>query len=107
MEIKNYYVVAGLPQTKSPIKILFEVCKDYDINVRQLRMKTRAKERVQARYIACYFLKNLTTLTLAQIAQVVGLGDHASVLHGLKKIEYQIEKYDDVRERYERIKKQL
>ena len=53
----------------------------------QISAKTRKKEYVNARHIACYFLKKFTRMHLADIADFVGITDHTSVLHGINNVK--------------------
>ena len=56
------------------------------MNVDVLQSKTRKREIVQARQIAMYFSKNLTSSSLSTIGSVIGGKDHATVLHAYKTV---------------------
>jgi len=62
------------------------VCDYFDMNVEVLQSKTRKREIVQARQIAMYFSKNLTSSSLSTIGSVIGGKDHATVLHAYKTV---------------------
>lgn len=62
------------------------VCDYFDMNVDVLQSKTRKREIVQARQIAMYFSKNLTSSSLSTIGSVIGGKDHATVLHAYKTV---------------------
>ncbi len=76
-------------QAKREITIDFiqkVVCDYFDMNVDVLKSKTRKREIVQARQIAMYFSKNLTSSSLSTIGSVIGGKDHATVLHAYKTV---------------------
>jgi chromosomal replication initiator protein len=76
-------------QAKREITIDFiqkVVCDYFDMNVDILKSKTRKREIVQARQIAMYFSKNLTSSSLSTIGSVIGGKDHATVLHAYKTV---------------------
>ena len=62
------------------------VCDYFNMQVENLKSKTRKREIVQARQIAMYFAKNLTKSSLATIGSVIGGKDHATVLHACKTV---------------------
>lgn len=62
------------------------VCDYFGIEVIDLQSKTRKREIVQARQIAMYFSKTMTTSSLSTIGSKIGNKDHATVLHACKTI---------------------
>lgn len=66
-----------------PSKIVDYVNRRFNMNV---AMKSRAREVVEARYIAMHLLKKFTTLSLKEIAMYTGVTDHATVIYGIKKM---------------------
>lgn len=105
MEIKNYMILPGIPKAKpNAYKILDSVCKDFGISMYQLRMRKRKPEFVYARYFAAIILRENTSLSLWDIAKLVGNGDHSTVIYGMKKIKNEMPIYPEIKERYERLK---
>lgn len=49
--------------------------------------KTRKFQYKEARQVACYFFRKYSGLSLGDIAEYVGLGDHTTVLYSIKKVE--------------------
>jgi chromosomal replication initiation ATPase DnaA len=49
--------------------------------------KTRKFQYKEARQVACYLFRRFTGLSLGDIAGYVGVGDHTTVLHSIKKVE--------------------
>jgi chromosomal replication initiator protein len=62
------------------------VCDYFNMQIENLKSKTRKREIVQARQIAMYFAKSLTKSSLATIGSVIGGKDHATVLHACKTV---------------------
>jgi chromosomal replication initiator protein len=49
--------------------------------------KTRKFEYKEARQIAAYLLRKYTSMTLSDIAEYVGVSDHTTIIHAIKKVE--------------------
>lgn len=64
-----------------------EVCKFYTIDDDALRGQSRAKETAQARQIAMYLIRNITSLSLKEIGKEFDGRDHTTVLHSIDRIE--------------------
>ncbi|PZX20435.1 chromosomal replication initiator protein [Breznakibacter xylanolyticus] len=62
------------------------VCDYYGIDIDEMQSKTRKREIVQARQVAMYFCKTMTTSSLSAIGSKIGNKDHATVLHACKTI---------------------
>jgi chromosomal replication initiator protein len=61
--------------------------------------KTRKSEYKEPRQMACYLFRKYTGLSLGDIAIYVGLGDHTTVIHAIKKVEdmmYTDSSYKDI-----------
>ncbi len=67
------------------------VCDYFNLNVEKLHSKTRKREVVQARQIAMYFSKNLTSSSLSAIGAAIGGKDHATVLYACKQVNNFVE----------------
>jgi len=63
-----------------------EVCKYYEIGIDDLHEVTRKQEIVTPRQIAMYLCRRYTKLSSGKIGKEIGGKDHATVLHGIKKI---------------------
>ncbi|MFV0344909.1 MAG: chromosomal replication initiator protein DnaA [Bacteroidales bacterium] len=63
------------------------VCEYFDISIDALRSTTRKREIVQARQMAMYFSKELTSETLENIGGIIGNKNHATVIHACKTIK--------------------
>jgi chromosomal replication initiator protein len=88
-ELARNIIDKQIKQTKREITLDYiqkVVCDYFDMNVDVLQSKTRKREIVQARQIAMYFSKNLTSSSLSTIGSVIGGKDHATVLHAYKTV---------------------
>jgi chromosomal replication initiator protein len=65
-------------------KIIALVKSHFEVDFTKRTRKFKYKE---ARQIACYLFRKYTGLTLSEIAEYVGLGDHTTVIHAIKKVE--------------------
>ena len=73
----------------------------FNIEVEFMLSKTRKRECVEARQFIMHFNFNLPTYkTLNEIANIVGMDDHANVLHANRKIKGLLEVDKTVRERW-------
>ncbi len=66
------------------------VCEFYNIADQELMSDRRANEAVWARQVAYYLCKQLTPASYPRIGQYFGGRDHATVIHGVRKIESRI-----------------
>ena len=87
---------------KQNIEIIFLIKKIvseyFGMSIIKICKKTRKKKIVHARQIAHFFAKQLTEFSLANIGLNIGNKDHATVLHGIKTIQYESDKYRNVTE---------
>lgn len=67
--------------------IIEEVCKFYNIDDEALRGQGRTKDTAQARQIAMYLIRNMTSLSLKEIGREFENRDHSTVLHSIERIE--------------------
>jgi len=83
------------------------VCDYFDMNIDVLQSKTRKREIVQARQIAMYFSKNLTSSSLSTIGSQIGGKDHATVLHAYKTVSNLTETSKEFKEYINDIERKL
>lgn len=68
--------------------ILRDVAELHEVTVREIRGRRRLRKHVAARHAAIWILRQVdATLSEQRIALVVGLTDHTSVIHALRKID--------------------
>jgi chromosomal replication initiator protein len=76
--------------SSGPVRIadVLEVVGNHlEFTVDQLKSKRRTQDLARARQIAMYLARDLTGASLNQIGRACGGRDHATVSHGIKKIE--------------------
>ena len=78
------YLKANQPKLE---EIRGAICEFYGIEPVELIGHSREAEVVLARQMFCFFARKYTRFPLLQIGQKVGLRDHTTVLHALRKIE--------------------
>ncbi|NNF56856.1 MAG: chromosomal replication initiator protein DnaA [Rhodothermaceae bacterium] len=83
------------------------VCDYLKIPEDLVRARTRKREVVQARQIAMWFSKKLTSHSLKTIGLHFGGRDHSTVIHGVGAVDDQIDTDPAFREIIEGIKKKL
>ena len=67
-------------------------CAFYNIKPTQIKGPKRDASLVKARQIVMYLLKHELGLTLVEIGNVLGGRDHTTVMHGVEKIEKNVER---------------
>ena len=67
------------------------VCEYFALPVSAIETKSRKREVVQARQIAMYLAKQLTSESLAAIGKAIGQRDHATVMHACNVVSDQID----------------
>ena len=78
-------------QKPTPKKIIEEVCQLFNISHKDLVGPRRKKELVFPRQICMYLLRNIAQLPLMTIGQTLGGRDHTTIMHGVAKIEKNLE----------------
>ena len=68
-------------------KIVEKVAKYYQLSVKEMCGKSRASHIKTARQVAMYLLSEELQLSTNKIAPEVGVKDHTTVMHGIKKIK--------------------
>lgn len=66
--------------------IVIEVAERHGLTLTQMRAHRRWKELTAARHEACYELKRqIPSLSYPHVARLVGMNDHTSAIHGVRK----------------------
>ena len=82
------------PNTKNIItidSIIDVVASHYELSIDQLCSTNRSNNVAYPRQIIMYLCKQLTPASLKEIASKLGKKDHSTVVHGIKKIEEDLE----------------
>ena len=71
----------------SPEKIIENIVYSLNVSKEQIISKNRKREISEARHLCFYFLRNYTSLSLKSIGKMIGMRDHATIIHGVNNIE--------------------
>ena len=71
--------------------IIEVVSEHFHISVDQMISKTRSSEIARPRQIAMYLCKNMTGVSLENIGELLGGRDHSTVIHGINKVEAELQ----------------
>lgn len=91
----------------SPKQITEKVAKFYDLTLAELKSKSRVSHIMLARQVAMYLLSKELNLSTTKIANEVGVKDHTTVMHGIKKIEKSLKLNFTLRDQIEEIKEKI
>ena len=91
----------------TPDYILKVVADHYGITVNDLISDKRIASLTTARQVAMYLCRSLTNLQLKKIGALLGGRDHATVIHGITKIENELETNPSLASTIDILKKKL
>ena len=91
----------------SPKQIVEKVAKYYNLPVKEMCGKSRVSHIKTARQVAMYILSRELKLSTNKIAAEVGVKDHTTVMHGIKKIEKDLKLNFTLRDQIEEIKEKI
>ena len=84
-----------------------KVAKYYNLATKDLQSKSRVSNIKNARQVAMYILSKELNLSTNKIASEVGVKDHTTVMHGIKKIEKDLKLNFALRDQIEEIKEKI
>lgn len=90
-----------------PEQILKAVCAEYKVQASELKGPRRHRNITVPRQIAMYLVRELTDESLPQIGALFGGRDHTTVMNALKRVEALRDATPDVRNRIEKVRRQL
>lgn len=108
--IQNGAVLVNKPSRlhpTSPKQIVEKVAKYYQLSPKELRSKSRVSNIKTARQIAMYILSKDLKLSTNKIAAEVGVKDHSTVIHGIRKIDQDLKLNFSLRDQIEEIKEKI
>jgi chromosomal replication initiator protein len=83
------------------------VCDHFQISMDQILSKSRTNEIAKPRMIAMYLAKNMTGASQDAIGSFLGGRDHSTVIHGIKRVEEEIQNNETMKNQIEVIKKKI
>ena len=91
----------------SPRQIVEKVAKFYNLPVKEMCGKSRVAHIKNARQVAMFLLSRELGLSTNKIATEVGVKDHTTVMHGIKKIDQDLKLNFALRDQIEEIKEKI
>ena len=92
----------------TPELILQVVCEHYSINEQAVLSSKKTKDISMVRQIIMYLCREcINDMSLKNIAEFLGKKDHTTIMHGISKVEYDIEHDYKVKNNIDIIKKKL
>lgn len=91
----------------SPKQVVEKVAKYYNLSVKEMCSKSRVSNVKTARQVAMYILSTELNLSTNKIANEVGVKDHTTVMHGIKKITNDLKLNFILRDQIEEIKEKI
>ena len=83
--------------------IMGTVSKELNVKPSEIRSKSRSRNIVYARRIAIYLARELTPMSMPQLAQYFGMKDHTAVSHTMKKIQELLKNDEDFKVKIEEL----
>lgn len=95
-------------QEITPELILKVVCEHYDVNTQAVMSSKKTKDISVIRQIIMYLCRDcINDMSLKNIAEFLGKKDHTTIMHGISKIENDIESDYKLKNNIDIIKKKL
>ncbi|MCX2683636.1 chromosomal replication initiator protein DnaA [Campylobacter sp. MIT 21-1685] len=87
--------------------ILSMVCKEYNIKANDIKSNKRTQNIVTTRRIIIFLARELTTLSMPQLAMFFEMKDHTAISHNIKKINELIADNQELKNRIEELKNRI
>lgn len=94
-------------KTVSPKQVVERVAKFYQLTTKEMCSKSRVAHIKNARQVAMYILSKDLNMSTPKIALEVGVKDHTTVMHGIKKIEADLKLNFSLRDQISSIKEKI
>ncbi|MGH2558470.1 MAG: chromosomal replication initiator protein DnaA [Thermomicrobiales bacterium] len=91
MEALTDVSVSSQRQAVTASQVVEAVVRHYGVTPRELSGRSRTREIVLPRQVAMYLLREETDASLVEIGNELGGRDHTTVMHGITKIERELE----------------
>ena len=95
------------PRALQPKQVVDRVAKYFDLTTKEMCGKSRVSHIKTARQIAMFFLAEELQMSTPKIALEVGVKDHTTVMHGVKKIKADIKINATLRDQIEDIREKI
>lgn len=94
-------------KTVSPKVVIEKVAKYYQMTPKEMCSKSRVAHIKNARQVAMYILSKDLSMSTPKIALEVGVKDHTTVMHGVRKIEADLKINFNLRDQMAAIKEKI
>ena len=94
-------------QAITPELIMQTVAEHFNIQTSDIISKKRSHDIAYPRQICMYLCKKMTDQSLVKIGEIIGKRDHSTVIHGIEKIEKDLEKDPELSKVIEVITKKM
>ena len=91
----------------TPPDIVEAVASHFRIDLSDMRGTSRSQKFVVPRQVAMYLIRELTKVSLVDIGEVLGGRDHTTIMHGIEKINREIETDASLRSHITQIREAL
>lgn len=91
----------------TPTFIINVVAEHFGVKPEDITSKKRNSEFVQPRQVVMYLCREMTDNSLITIGKILGKKDHTTVIHGIKKIETEMETNEELRNKIDIIIKKI
>ena len=88
-------------------QVIEKVAKYYNLSTKEMCGKSRVANIKTARQVAMFILSKELSMSTTKIATEVGVKDHTTVMHGIKKIEADLKLNFTLRDQIEDIKEKI
>lgn len=95
------------PKVINPQKVVDVICTYFSVKPTDLKGASRQATLVLPRQVTMYLLRIDFNMQFMRIADILGRGDHTTVMHGVDKIKKNVENDTSLRELIEDIRTQL
>ena len=95
------------PKEITPSLIIEVVAEQFGVSPEDITSKKRNSEFVQPRQVVLYLCRKLTDTSYVNIGKLLGKKDHTTIIHGVNKIEDELESNQELAYKVETIKKKI
>ncbi len=90
-----------------PIDVLNAVTGHFGVSLKEIQGRSRTRDIVAPRQVAMYLMREETGVSLVEIGQQLGGRDHTTVMHGIAKVERELESDHSLRQQVLAIREAL
>lgn len=87
--------------------ILSMVCKEFNIKASDIKSNKKTQNIVAVRRIVIFLARELTAISMPALAMFLGMKDHSAISHNVKKINEDISKNKQLKNKIEEMKNKL